>query len=71
MIYAYVCDKCRASFLVHATLDEKRRGLEPVCPECQSREVSQDFRGVGVLGGRPGSPGPSGCCGPGSGAGCC
>lgn len=69
MIYAYVCERCSASFTVKATLAEKERGLAPVCPRCQSREVSQDFSGVGMLRGS-GTVGPSGC-GPGSGAGCC
>lgn len=71
MIYAYVCDKCGTAFEVRATLEEKRRGLEPACPKCASRDVTQDYSNIGMFRG-PGSRGPSsGCCGPGSGAGCC
>ena len=69
MIYAFVCDTCGASFTVKATLAEKEQGLVLVCPQCKSRDVSQDFSGVGLLRG-PGSAGPSGC-GPRSGTGCC
>jgi putative FmdB family regulatory protein len=69
MIYAYVCDRCGASFTVKATLAEKERGLSPPCPRCGSRDVTQDLSGVGVVRG-PGAGGPS-VCGPGSGAGCC
>lgn len=69
MIYAYVCDKCGTSFEVHATLDEKRRGLEPVCPRCESREVRQDYSDIDLLR-RMNSTGPFGR-GPGGKAGCC
>jgi len=70
MIYAYKCERCGESFTVEATLAEKARGLKVVCPRCESRDVAQDFSGVGLMRG-PGADGPSGCCGPGSGAGCC
>ena len=69
MIYAYVCNKCGVSFMVHATLDEKRRGLEPVCPSCESREVRQDYSNIDLLR-RMNSTGLSGR-GPSGKAGCC
>ncbi len=71
MIYASVCDKCGTAFSVRATVAEKERGLDLKCPRCGEKEVTQDFRGVGMMfgaqasGGRPPWPG----CGPG--AGCC
>ncbi len=69
MIYAYVCDRCAASFNVKATLAEKERGLELRCPQCGSTEATQDLRGVGMALPRPGAGGPP-CC-PRSGTGCC
>ena len=70
MIYAYICDKCGASFTVKATLTEKERGLAPRCPRCGSTDATQDLSGVGVILRGPGAGG-SPMCGPGSGAGCC
>ncbi len=70
MIYAYVCDKCGASFTVKATVAEKERGLALRCPACGSSTATQDFSGVGVMLRGPGVAGP-GTCGPGSGAACC
>lgn len=71
MIYAYRCEHCGKQFDVQATLAEKERGLHPRCPDCNSREVLQDFSGVGILTRSGGGGAAPPFCGPGSGAGCC
>ncbi len=71
MIYAYECDKCGATFTVRATVAEKERGLDLRCPKCGEKDVTQDFRGVGMgFGGRGPAGGPPwpGCN---PGGGCC
>jgi putative FmdB family regulatory protein len=68
MVYAYRCEACGEQFTVRATLAEKERGLSPRCPLCGSRNVMQDYAGVGIArsGGGSGS-----CCGPSRRGGCC
>ena len=57
MIYAYQCEKCSTGFTVRATLAEKERGLDPRCPKCGEKDVTQDLRGVGLgVGGQRGGP---------------
>jgi putative FmdB family regulatory protein len=68
MVYAYRCEACGEQFTVRATLAEKERGLSPRCPLCDSRNVVQDYAGVGIA---RGTGGGGGCCGPSRRGGCC
>jgi putative FmdB family regulatory protein len=70
VIYAFVCKKCGKPFDVRASVAEMDKGLSPQCPACGSKNVVQDFSGVGMVFRSPGGGSPP-ICGPGSGAGCC
>lgn len=43
MTYEYRCRQCSTQFEVHATLEEKNRGLNPACPDCGSSDVGRVF----------------------------
>ncbi len=68
--YKYHCKECKNSFKIKATIKEKSTGLDPTCPECESKNVYQSFSSIGVIGGSS-SKNSGGCstCPPG--AGCC
>ena len=40
-LYDYQCKRCQNVFEVRATFKEKEAGLEPECPECQSKKTHQ------------------------------
>jgi putative FmdB family regulatory protein len=71
MTYEYRCDRCGESYEVRATVAEKSRGLPVARPACGSTEATQVYTSMSVLTRAGGSGSPPGCCGPGSGAGCC
>ncbi len=71
MTYEYKCDACGRFYEVKATVAEKTKGLELVCPQCESAEATQVFTSVFVLSGsKPGGFVPP-SCGPGAGGTCC
>ncbi len=70
MIYAFVCQGCGKSFDLRATMAERERGIETLCPHCGSKDTKQDFRGIGMIFGAGGRGSPP-ICGPGAGGGCC
>lgn len=72
-LYDFHCDHCHTTFEVRASFQEKERGLEPLCPNCQSADTRQVLA-IGLFlnkgGNNDGSITPP-YCGPNSGAGCC
>jgi putative FmdB family regulatory protein len=73
--YDYGCIDCGERFEVTATLSEKEKGLEPMCPKCDSKHTVQLFNNVFFLKSAGQSTNAafqaSGCCGPNAGPGCC
>lgn len=70
--YDYGCIDCGAKFEVTATLGEKEKGLEPVCPECGGKHAAQLFSNVFFVKSSRQSGNPAvGCCGPNAGPDCC
>ena len=66
-IYIYACRQCGEQKEVRASLDEKTRDLNILCPKCGST-MSQVFGNVFVPGSRTGGGAPP-CCG--QGPSCC
>ncbi len=70
-IYEYACTACGEQIEVQATIAEKEKGLKVVCPKCGSRKTARVFGSFTVTGASRGQGGPSTCCGPQAGPGCC
>ncbi len=72
MVYEYRCRDCSAVFEVQATIEEKVKGLNPVCPNCASKNTTQVFSSIGIFR-RAAASGGDGAfsCGPNPGSGCC
>ncbi len=68
-VYDYVCLDCQKKAEVQATLVEKEKGLQPLCPACGSSKMVQFFGNMTVI--KQGSPPAGGCCGPQPGGSCC
>ncbi|MGQ9616292.1 MAG: FmdB family zinc ribbon protein [Spirochaetota bacterium] len=68
--YQYVCTECGEMIEVNATISQKEKGLDVICPKCGSKKVVRLFGGFFVVsssGGASNMPG----CGPQAGPGCC
>ena len=71
-LYDYQCQACQAVFEVRATFKEKEEGLEPECPQCQSKNTKQVLTaGLLIRGGDGASLSIPPACGPNAGPGCC
>jgi putative FmdB family regulatory protein len=65
MIYEYRCEMCGESIEITASIAEKEKGLETVCPKCGSKKMKQVLGGFSI-GRKPDGGGGSGSgCGPG------
>ncbi|MDQ7796724.1 MAG: zinc ribbon domain-containing protein [Spirochaetia bacterium] len=72
MVYEYRCRDCETVFEVQATMEEKAKGLNPVCPNCASKNTAQVFSSIGIFRRTAaGSAGGAFSCGPNPGSGCC
>lgn len=75
MVYEYRCRNCSTVFEVQATMEEKAKGLSPVCPNCASKNTAQAFISIGIFrrGAASGSSSTGGpvSCGSNPGSGCC
>lgn len=70
-IYDFQCQDCQTVFEVRATFKEKEQGLEPKCPQCQSKRTRQVLT-TGLLLRVVGDNDPQGGCACGTGgSGCC
>ena len=67
-VYEYVCPKCQRKFEVFASIAQKEKGLDPVCPKCGNAGAAQVFSRVGISTGGKNRSSP--CCS-GSAPGCC
>ncbi len=71
--YEFRCENCHYQFDIMASIQEKERGLNPVCPQCGKQTTSQIISAGLFI--RPGGssmfnpPGPG--CAPSAGPGCC
>lgn len=70
--YDYGCLDCGTKFEVTATVSEKEKGLEVVCPECGGKQAAQLFNNVFFVkrSGQSANAAVS-CCGPNAGPDCC
>ena len=62
-VYEYVCPKCLSKFEVFASIAQKEKGLDPVCPKCGQTGARRVFSSVGISTGGKSRSSP--CC-PGS-----
>ncbi len=74
--YDYLCQKCKKTFEVTMTYNEKDKGLKPKCPTCNSsKDVIQVFGNIGIVSRDVKKTGtnnpPSSCNFSGGGCGCC
>lgn len=73
--YEYGCLDCGDKFEVSASISQKEKGLEIVCPKCGGSEAVQLFNNVNFVKSGGGSANSafksSGGCGPNSSPGCC
>jgi len=73
--YDYGCIDCGEKFEVTATIKEKEKGLNPVCPKCGGKHAAQLFNNVFFVksSGRNANAAFqfSGGCGPNARTGCC
>ncbi len=69
-VYEYVCTECAEKIEVKATISEKEKGLNVVCPKCGSKKVVQFFGNIWISRSSEGGNNPL-RCGPQAGAGCC
>ena len=68
--YEYICMDCRGKTEVFASISEKEKGLNLVCPKCGGKKMVQFFGQMNIMGSRGAMGGMPGC-GPQSGPGCC
>lgn len=74
-LYSFECEDCQAVFDLRASFQEKEKGLEPVCPQCNGQHAHQLITVGWLLSGR-GATGATTvarapACGCGAGGGCC
>jgi putative FmdB family regulatory protein len=73
--YEYGCLDCGVKFELFASISQKEKGLEAICPKCGSTEAVQLFNNVNFVKSGSGNANTafktSGCCGPNSKSGCC
>lgn len=73
--YEYGCIDCGCKFDVFATISEKEKGLDPICPDCGGKNTVQLFNSINFIKSDGGSADTafrnSGGCGPNAGPGCC
>jgi len=67
-VYEYVCPKCLSEFEVFASIAQKEKGLDPVCPKCGQTGARRVFSSVSIPTGGKNRSSP--CC-RGSAPGCC
>ena len=71
-LYDYQCQRCQTVFEVRATFKEKEEGLQPECPECQSKKTRQLLSpGLFLRKSDDGIDLTLPGCGPNAGPGCC
>ena len=69
-LYDFQCEHCGTVFEIRATFKEKEAGLEPECPQCQSKEMKQVLT-AGLLIHNDGASLSLPVCGSNCGPGCC
>ncbi len=62
--YSYICDQCQNKFEVFASIKQKEKGLQPVCPHCGSIQTRQTYGVVTVLAGSHSHSSGGSCCAP-------
>jgi len=62
--YSYICQRCNSVFEAFASFEKKERGWKPVCPNCGSRDVRQEFTAAVRVGKSSVPPRQGGCCNP-------
>jgi putative FmdB family regulatory protein len=68
--YEYICTECETKIEVKASVKEKEKGLNVVCPKCGSKKTARIF-GSAVFIGTSGMKGNPSSCGPNPIPGCC
>jgi len=48
-VYEFICLDCRKTMEKQASMGEKERGLKPVCPSCNSDNMTQYFGNMKVV----------------------
>jgi putative FmdB family regulatory protein len=59
--YDYVCQDCRETFEIRASMAAYSDGLSPRCKECGSEHVARSFSVVSVVTGSGGTASAVGC----------
>jgi len=65
--YSYLCESCKKPFEIRMSIRDKET-RKPLCPSCGGEKVEQQILGFSLGGAKSG---PTGCCPPGRGGGCC
>ncbi|MCM8760422.1 MAG: zinc ribbon domain-containing protein [Candidatus Omnitrophica bacterium] len=60
-VYEYVCTECGEKIEIRASISEKEKGLNVVCPKCGSKKVARVFGTFMIGGSSRKENSPAGC----------
>jgi putative FmdB family regulatory protein len=70
-LYSFRCEQCEETFEIRASFKEKETGLEPECPQCESKQTRQLLSAPYLTGTWAGPNPTNSACGPDAEPGCC